>query len=246
MKQKHFSILLIMMVVFSCTPNNVKSDKAIAAVLDSAGLQGSFALLENGTEMFTIHNLPRYKDSASAPLNSFFIVPTLIAIDKGFILHDSSTWVSMDSTKLYTALIQKIGRTEILKTIDSLHYGKGIVSAKLDSFWADNSLVITADEQLGLIKKLYFNELYFQKRSQEIFKKMILREDNANYKLSYIAAADAAQNNACWIVGFVEENKHPFFFVLHTNANSNIDIVGKNIKTLKSILIQQGFLKGVR
>ena len=75
---------------------------------------------------------------------------------------------------------------------------------------------------------------------------MILKEDNANYKLSYIAATDAAQNNVCWIVGFVEENKHPFFFVLHTNANSNDGILNKNVQALKSILTQQGFLKGVR
>lgn len=246
MKQILYSIVLIVMVAFGCTPNNVKSDPAIAKVLDNAGLQGTFALLENGTELFTIHNLSAYKDSAFAPLNSFFLVPALVAIDKGYITQDSATWVSMDSTTTYTKLVQKIGRTEIMKTIDSLHYGKGIVSAQLDSFWSDNSLNITADEQLGLIKKLYFNELYFQKRSQEIFKKMILKEDNANYKLSYIAATDAAQNNVCWIVGFVEENKHPFFFVLHTNSNSNVGILNKNVQALKSILTQQGFLKGVR
>ena len=246
MKKKLFSIVLIVMVAFGCTPNNVKSDPAIAKILDSAGLQGTCALLENSTELFTIHNLSSYKDSAFAPLNSFFIVPALVGIDKGYITHDSSSWVSMDSTVSYTNLIQKIGRAEIMKAIDSLHYGKGIVSAQLDKFWSDNSLNITADEQLGLIKKLYFNELYFQKRSQEIFKKMILREDNANYKLSYIAAADPSQDNACWITGFVEENKHPFFFVLHTNAKSNTDILNKNVQALKSILTQQGFLKGVR
>lgn len=240
------AVLFISILAIACSPNNVKTDAFIAKKLDSAGLQGSFALLENGTEVFTIHNLARYKDSASAPLGSFFVIPTLLAIDKGFIHQNPSSWIVMDSTLAYQKLMAQLGRPVILQAIDSLHYGKGIVSGGLDSFWSDNSLQITADEQLGLIKKLYFNELYFQKRSQEILKKILLKEDNANYKLSYIAAADTAHANACWIVGYVEENKHPYFFVLNTNANDKDDLLNKNIQVLKSILIQQGFLKGVR
>lgn len=139
---------------FACTPNNVVIDSNIVKMMDSAGMQGTFALMENGTEQFTIANLSRYKDSSYAPLNTFFIVPTLIALDKGYINHKQDKWVSPDSTIFYTALIEKIGRTDLLKTIDSIHYGSGIVSANLDKFWRDNSLTITPDEQLGLIKKI--------------------------------------------------------------------------------------------
>jgi beta-lactamase class D len=68
----------------------------------------------------------------------------------------------------------------VSKAIDSIQYGKGIVSANKDGFWSDGSLLITADEQLGFIKRLYFKGLPFQKRSQELFRKMILKDQNSN------------------------------------------------------------------
>ena len=76
---------------------------------------------------------------------------------------------------------------------------------------------------------------------------MILKEDNANYKLSYISGEEVNGLNSNWILGYVEENKHPYFFVLHvTNQNSLNDHNTKSVAVLKSILTQQGFLKGLR
>jgi beta-lactamase class D len=238
---------IFIVLLYACSPNNVKNDTAIAQLMDSAGMQGSFALLENGTEQFTIHNLSRYKDSADAPLNTFFIIPALIGIDQGIINHHDTTLNLNDSAQFYKAVIAKIGRMQILKVLDSLHYGKGIASADSTHFWEDGSLVITPDEQLGLIKRIYFKELFFQKKSQEQLKKMILMEDNSNYRLSYITGVDTTANkNATWVLGYVEENQHPYFFVLNTNANKSDNLIDNNIKLLKKILLQQGFLKGTR
>jgi beta-lactamase class D len=234
---------------FSCSPNNVKIDSSISKLLDSAGVNGSFALLENGSGQFTIANLSTYKDTALAPLNTFFILPSLIALDKGVFNQNSSTWVSTDSIQFYQELMTGLGRATLMKTIDSIHYGKGIVSADVNEFWRDQSLRITADEQLGLIKKMYFKSLPFQKRTQELFKKMISKEDNSNYHLSYIEAMDTLRQ-VSWVVGFEEENKHVYFFVLNTNGNKQGSIKGvpakSSVPLLKNILIQQGFLQGLR
>ena len=245
--QHFFKVAIFIVLLYACSPNNVKNDSAIAQLMDSAGMQGSFALLENGTEQFTIHNLSKYKDSAMAPAATFYIVPALIGVDQGIINHHDTTLNLNDSAQFYKAVIAKIGRMQILKVLDSLHYGKGIASADSTHFWEDGSLVITPDEQLGLIKRIYFKELFFQKKSQEQLKKMILMEDNSNYRLSYISAVDTTANkNATWVLGYVEENQHPYFFVLNTNANKSDNLIDNNIKLLKKILLQQGFLKGTR
>jgi beta-lactamase class D len=239
-------LILIAFGAFACTPNNVKINDAIGKQIDSAGMKGSFALMENSTEAFTIYNLSAYKDSGYAPLNTFFALPILIGFDKGQLNADSNTWVSLDSSAYYQQLVKQIGRNEILQEIDSIHYGKGIVSANMDSFWRDESLLITADEQLGFMKQLYFKGLPFQKRSQELFSKMILKEANSNYKLSYLVATDNALGNQAWVVGYIEENLHPYFFVLHTSATDGNDLKNRNINLLKSILMKEGFFKGVR
>jgi beta-lactamase class D len=247
MKQSVGIFFFISIVIVACSPNNVKSDQNIVKLLDSAKMKGCFALMENSTAQFTITDLSMYKDSAYAPFNTFFAIPSLIALDKGYMNQDVKTWVSPESVTYYQGLIEKIGRTDLLKMIDSIHYGKGIVSKDLKNFWRDGSLRITADEQLGLIKKLYFNQLPFQKRSQDVYKKMILKEDNANYKLSYISGGDANAFNSNWILGYVEENKHPYFFVLYVNNQDTLnDHNTKSVAVLKSILTQQGFLKGLR
>ncbi len=242
--KKYLVAFVFSAVLFACSPNNVTIDSSVVKMMDSAGVVGSFALLENGTGKFTIANLSHYKDTASSPLSSFFILPTLIALDKGIINHNQATWVSMDSTAYYQNIITQIGRQEILKNIDSIHYGKGVVSANLNEFWKDGSLKITADEQLGFIKKLFFKDLPFQKRSQEIFKKMMIKEENSNYTLSYLPATDSLTNNT-WVLGYEEENTHIYFFVLHTTgktaAASNNSVI-----LLKKILLQQGFLQGLR
>ncbi len=244
--QKISVLILIAFGAFACTPNNVKINDAIGKQIDSAGMKGSFALMENSTEAFTIYNLSAYKDSGYAPLNTFFALPVLIGFDKGQLNADTNTWVSLDSSLYYQQLVKQIGRNEILLEIDSIHYGKGIVSANMDSFWRDESLLITADEQLGFIKQLYFKGLPFQKRSQELFGKMILKEANSNYKLSYLVATDNALGNQAWVVGYIEENLHPYFFVLHTSATDGNDLKNRNINLLKSILMKEGFFKGVR
>jgi beta-lactamase class D len=249
MKQRIGWVLLAGISLFACTPNNVKSDAAITKILETAHVKGTFALMENASAQFIISDLSMYKDSAFAPLNTFFTIPSLIALDRGYINHNASTWVANDSISFYQGLIEKIGRTDLLKVLDSIHYGKGILSNDLHSFWNDQSIKITADEQLGLIKKLYFNELPFQKRSQDIYKTMILKEDNANYKLSYIQGSEQGEHPASWTLGYIVENKHPYFFVMHVtipNAQTVQDKNAKSLAVLKSILAEQGFLKGVR
>ena len=164
--QKIFVVIFLSISVFACTPNNVKISATIGQQIDSAGMQGSFALMENSSEAFTVFNLSAYKDSGYAPLSTFFALPILIGFDRGQLKADTITWVSLDSTAYYQQLVQQIGRTTLLQEIDSIHYGKGIVSANMDGFWKDGSLLITADEQLGFIKRLYFKALPFQKSSQ--------------------------------------------------------------------------------
>src|SRR5206468_3415677 len=89
----------------------------------------------------------------------------------------------------YQEVARRIGKDTMQNWLDTLgyasRYGKAIIK-KIDTFWLDNSIKITPDEQLGLVKKLYFNQLPFRKETvQDVVKKIMLQESNANYKLSY-------------------------------------------------------------
>jgi len=132
--------------------------------------------------------------------------------------------------------------------LDSLKYGTQKITSAVDSFWLDNSLKIKPDEELGLVKQLYFAQLPFFKSYQEMVKRAMLFENNANYRLAYKTGWGTLENGHAigWVTGWVEENNHPYFFILNIeSADKNFDMVKVRMKMLKDILKYLGFFKGV-
>lgn len=267
-------ILVVPLLFVSCSLNNITEDESLETYFSENNVNGCFALFDNGTGRFTIYDLARYRDSAYLPASTFKIINSLIGIETG-IITDSATVISWDSVvrsvpewnrdlsmaqafrwsavPWYRELARRTGRDTMQRWLDTLGYasqnGKVVIQDNLDTFWLDNSVKITADEQLGLVKKLYFDQLPFQPRTQRIVKSMMLREDNANYRLSYKTGWGRLENGqeVGWLVGWVEENNHPYFFVLQlisSDAAVNMAVLRENI--LKKILTHLGFLEGRR
>ena len=267
----NFSLLTLI----SCSPNNVKIDNSIQKYFESNKVAGTFGLYDNGTGQFTIYNLSRFKDSAYLPASTFKIVNSLIGIETGKIVNDKmlikwdgvvrkfsngdtiQAWnkdltmeeaFKVSSVPYYQEVARRIGKDTMQFWLDSLKYGTRKILSKIDTFWLDNSLKITPDEQMGLVKKLYFGQLPFQKRTQEMVKKTMLQESNANYQLSYKTGWGFRENGKSigWIVGWIEENRHPYFFVVNIEGEKNINMVAVRLRILKSILKDQDFFEGKR
>ena len=243
----------------ACSPNNVQVNNELGKYFDSASVKGSFALFNNGTGDFAIYNLNRYKDSAYSPAGTYNIVHSLIALETG-VVSDENMTIQLDSAvsmeaafkqsvdPYFQEVAKRIGKDTLQFWLDSLAYGNHQIGKFVDSFWLNNTLKLTADEQLGLVKKLFFNQLPFQKRTHEIVKKMMLQESNANYQLSYKDGLTLLENGKqlAWVAGWIEENKHPYFFVLNLEGPSNSQMTGISKDLLRKILANQGFFEGKR
>ena len=75
----------------------------------------------------------------------------------------------------------------------------------------------------------------------------MLFEDNSNYKLSYKTGwgRNERGNQMGWIVGWIEENIHPYFFVLNIESSDHdVDMSALRMRMLKGILKQLGFMEG--
>jgi hypothetical protein len=70
------------------------------------------------------------------------------------------------------------------------------------------------------MKRLYFDQLPFFKTYQETVKRAMLFEDNANYRMGYKTGWGFTENGHAlgWVLGWIEENKHPYFFVLNLES----------------------------
>ena len=260
--------------ISACSPNNVTVDNSLKKIFDANKVTGCFGMFDNGQGSFTVYNLPRFSDSSYLPASTFKIVNSLIGLETG-VVQDTNSVLPYDSTKAYPRpecnkdltmwdafrlscvpwygeLASRIGTERMQKKLDTLGYGqrdkkKFKVPNPPGLFWLDNQLKVTADEQLGLVKKLYFDQLPFQKRSQRIVRSMMLWEDNTLYKLSYKTGLGNRENRNSlgWLVGWIEENGHPYFFVLQIEtADKNRDIAPIRIQMLKDILKQYGFFQG--
>jgi beta-lactamase class D len=153
------------------------------------------------------------------------------------------------SVPYFQEVARRIGKDTMQGYLDSIGYGaryeKQVIKV-IDSFWLNNNVKITADEQLGIVKKLYFDQLPFQKRTQRIVRQVMLRQNNANYSLSYKTGWGYRENgNAIgWVVGWIVENRHPYPFVLNIEGPRDTDIIKARLNVLTSIFKQLGFLEG--
>jgi beta-lactamase class D len=268
MQKLLFTCMVLPFLFAACSPNNVKEDESLKKYFDSANVAGCFGLFDNSQGQFTIYNLKRFRDSSFLPASTFKIINSLIGIETG-IISDEKMVIKWDGIKrwnedwnkdlsmeeafrvsavpYFQEVARRIGHDTMKKWIDSLGYGNKNISGPIDSFWLNNHLKITPDEQLGLVKKLYFNQLPFFKRTQEIVSRLMLREENANYRLSYKTGwgETEAGHPLGWIVGWIEENRHPYFFVLNIEtADRNADMKNARLKILKGILEKMGFFEG--
>lgn len=259
-----FSIILI---CSSCSVNKAKIDNSLKKYFDAKNVDGCFTMIDNTDGQVTVYNMAL--DTAKVlPASTFKIVNSLIGLQTG-IITDENMVIKWDGVKRWNAdwdkdmdmkeafkvsnvayyqeVARRIGRDTMRNFLDSLHYGNEDISGPIDSFWLNNKLKISPDEQLGLMKRLYFDQLPFRKSVQQTVRNVMLQEDNTAYKLSYKTGSgfDEMNNAIGWIVGWIEENRHVYFFVTMVKSkDKDIDMKPVRIGITKDILKQLGFLEG--
>jgi beta-lactamase class D len=257
----------VILTFYSCSVNRAKIDNSLEKYFVENKVEGCFTLLNNSDGNVTVYNMA-LDTTRFLPASTFKIVNSLIGLETG-VIGDEKMIIKWDSIQrwnqdwnkdlsmeqafkassvpYYQEVARRIGKDTMKIWIDSLHYGNMQIGKHIDSFWLDNSLKISPDEQLGLVKRLYFDQLPFQKRTQQIVRDVMTQEDNTLYKLSYKTGwgFDENKHSVGWMVGWVEENKHPYFFVtLVKSSDPKIDMRTVRMNITKGILTQLGFFKG--
>jgi beta-lactamase class D len=259
--------VFILFALAGCSVNKAKIDDSLKKYFDAKNVEGSFTMLNNADGKVTVYNMAL--DTARLlPASTFKVVNALVALQTGvatdtnmLIKWDGKTRANKDWNKDLTLaeafkvssaphfqeLARRIGKDTLQRWIDSIGYGNQNLTGAVDSFWLNNSLKISADEQLGLMKRLYFDQLPFMKHVQQQVRDMMLQEDNTLYKLSYKTGwgIDEEKNNIGWIVGWIEENRHVYFFVtLVKSPDQEIDMRQVRLNITKDILKHLGFFEG--
>ena len=239
-------------------------------------MTGCFAVLNNGTGAITVYNLARYRDSNYLPASTFKIVNSLIGLQTGKITDDSMVikWDGVErpvkewnqdltmyeafrvsSVPYYQEVARRIGKDSMERWLDAIGYAAGVkdtaykIRTAIDTFWLDNSLKISPAEQQGLVKKLYFHQLPFFSTYEDMVKRAMTWEQNTSYTLAYKTgwARTENGNHLGWVVGWIEEDGHPHFFVLNLESSKpDFDMVTVRKKMLIDILKSLGYLSAMK
>jgi beta-lactamase class D len=262
-----FLISAFLFLISGCSVNKAEIDNSLKKYFDETKSDGCFTMFNNASGRVTVYNIA-LDTTRFTPASTFKIVNSLIGIETNRIL-DEKMVIKWDGIKrwndewnkdlsyeeafkasavpYFQEVARRIGKDTMQTWLDSLHYGTQKITSRIDSFWLDNTLKISPDEQLGLVKRLYFDQLPFQKRSQQIVRDVMVQENNTQYTLAYKTGwgFDEQGGNIGWVVGWVEENKHPYFFTLLVKSpDKNFDMKTARLNILKGILKQYGFFEG--
>lgn len=265
---KHISIMAIgILLLAGCSVNKAKIDNELKPYFDKKGVDGCFTMLNNADGSITVYNIGM-DTMRVAPLSTFDIMGSLVALHTGaatsekmilpldgMVCNGTDTCTSCsladafrsDCHVYFQELAKKTGKEKMSYWIDSIGYGNKMCQGPVDSFWFNNTIKISADEQLGLMKRLYFDQLPFRKTVQETVRQMMLQEDNTAYRLFYRTGNGVDEKNhpISWACGWIEENRHVYFFATLLRSDKTGMLPEEEATGItRDILSHYGFFKG--
>lgn len=226
------------------------------------GFQGAFVLYDLNKNHVVCYNPDRCAKNF-LPASTFKILNSLIGLETGVIADENfvipwngtkypyPSWNSDQTLKsaiqnsvvwYYQELARRVGEKTMQFWVSKVRYGNADISGKIDSFWLEGGLRISADEQIDFLKRFYQNELPFSRRSVDIVKSILVLEKNELYTLSgKSGSVDRKSPHIGWFVGYVEKSGNVYFFAVNIESPRN-DTTGVKAKEIAGEILKSSGL----
>jgi beta-lactamase class D len=279
MKNNFFLYVIAALLFTSCGRKNILTQNQWGDIYKKHGIDSAcFEMIDNTHDQAFIYNLERCSRRMS-PASTFKVFLSLAALESNVALDENlmiawnkiptgkPEWdkdmtmreaLKVSSEPYFKELAKKMGAVEMQKWLDTIRYGNKRIGQDIESCWVNDTLLITPDEQVGFMKKLYFDKLPMSQRSQRIVRNMLLQEETAEHKLYFKTGTKLNGNRSLvWLVGFIERketqkgvvtkkeetNSRPYFFAMnYETAFDSLATREKRIEILKDILKERQIL----
>jgi beta-lactamase class D len=244
--------LALIIILFT----NVLAQKTKVVDLKSylENYSGCFVLLDNKTGEYLKYNEERCAERF-LPASTFKIPNALIGLETGGITDENfvikwdgiersikewnkdqtlATAMQFSVVPYFQELARGVGEDAMKSYLNKFDYGNKTIGENIERFWLDNSLKISADEQIEFLKKFYNYQLPISKRSIDIVKKILSQEKYEKSILKFKTGTGNKQGGTWigWLVGFVEKENNVFFFVLNIEGKTYDEV--KQLRDTKS------------
>lgn len=254
----------LLIITFLSASTMAHAEINIEKIFSDAGAKGTLVIRDlrpNGTSL--VYDESR-ANKRYMPASTFKIAHALIALDTG-IVKDEFQIFAWDGKKraikswnqdqdlrssmrvsalwLYRQWAKEIGVEDEQKYLSKISYGNKKIGKDISKFWIDDSLKISANEQINFLEKLYKNQLPFDIADQRLVKDVLISEAGDDWILRAKSGWGVTQDNSIgWWVGWVEKSDGPVFFALNIDMPNGIDDAPKRKSIPKKALKELGVL----
>ncbi|RJP60033.1 MAG: class D beta-lactamase [Ignavibacteriales bacterium] len=229
-------------------------------------INGCFVLYDFNNDEYIRYNKERCEQrflpaSTSKIMNSIIFLEENIIPDENFMVkwdsvdrgwdkwnmdHNLRTAIKYSAVWFYQELARRMEREVYQNYLDKFDYGNKTIGDRIDNFWLDWSLQISANEQIEFLKKFVKNELPVSQRSIDITKEILIAEQTDNYVLRAKTGLGDKRDGLYtgWYVGYAEANNNVYVFAMNMEAEDYEKIKTQvRIDLTKNILTELGVLK---
>lgn len=210
--------------------------------------RGTFVVFDAARQRWTRHDRSRAMQGF-LPGSTFKVVNALIALESGiaegpeFLIpynparapaasfwpaswardHTLHSALRASAVWYFQELARRIGRARMAQSLAELDYGNESVEGELDSFWLDGGLRVSADQQVGFLRRLWSEALPVSSHAQRTLKSMLVIDEQVGSRISgktgTVRMGETRQLS--WLVGYVEAGARLRFFAWNFEGPSD-------------------------
>lgn len=245
----------ILLTLFACSQQsnsilNKYSSSDLEQIFKSEKINGCFTIYDFKNDAKLSFNEERL-DSVFLPASTFKIINSMIALETGVIKNEKEiiTWDSINRgydkwnkdqnlesglkysvVWAYQELARRIGEERMKYWVEASNYGNKNINGGIDVFWLSGDIRISTNQQVDFLKKLYFNQLPFSQKNQEIVKKIMIVDQTADYTIrAKTGWAMRINNQIGWYVGYIERAENVYFFSINIDIKNSDDAAKRKV-----------------
>lgn len=152
--------------------------------------------------------------------------------------HSLSSAIKYSVVPYYQELARRVGLDRMQDFLEMMNYGNKTIGERVDTFWLDGSLQISANEQIEFLKNFYIYRLPFAHRSIDIVKNILSEEKYSNSVLKSKTGTGTKSPGEFigWLVGYVEGADNVFLFAFNVDGKTFEEAFDLRAKLARKIL----------
>lgn len=257
--------LLILAALFTTSVQALefKSSPAVAGIFAAAKVKGTFVLYDVSAATFTGVEAERAA-TRYYPASTFKIPNSLIGLASGAVSSVDEvlpyggqpqfikSWeqdmglreaIKISNLAVYKELARRIGLARMQAGVRALGYGNGEVGTRVDTFWLDGPLQISAVEQARFLAALAQGQLPFPAEAQASVREITELEKGPGWTLYGKTGWNTRYTPGLgWWVGWVEQGGKVYSFALNIDMPNGMADAPKRVAVGKASLKALGLL----